>query len=98
MKIATISTGYADGYNRLLYNRGYVLINEKRAYVTGRICMDQFMVDVTNIDDVKMGPEVMLLGQSGDEIYTADDMAQAIGTIGYEVVCNISSRVERRYV
>lgn len=97
MRIATIPTGYADGYNRQLSNVGYVLINGKRANITGRVCMDQMMVDVTDIDNVKMGTEVVLLGCSGEEALTADDMAQMVGTIGYEIVCNINSRVERRY-
>mgnify|MGYP003290120873 CR=1 FL=1 len=98
MKIATIPTGYADGYNRLLSNKGYVLINGRRANIVGRICMDQMMVDVTNINDVSMGTEVVLLGRSGNELLTADDMAQIIDTIGYEIVCNISKRVPRVYI
>ena len=98
MRIATVSTGYADGYNRLLSNSGYVLLNGKRAGIIGRICMDQFMVDVSQIDDVHMGTEVVLIGRSGDEVITADDIAQMIGTIGYEIVCAISERVERVYM
>lgn len=98
MKIATVSTGYADGYNRLLSNKGYVLINGKRASIVGRICMDQFMVDVSEIDNVHMGTEVILIGKSENERITADDMAKMIGTIGYEVVCAISERVERVYI
>lgn len=98
MKVATISAGYADGYNRRLSNKGYVLIKGCKAKVVGRICMDQFMVDVTNISGVKMGDEVTLLGRSGDKIITADDMAELIGTIGYEVVCNISKRVPPIYI
>lgn len=94
MKIATIPTGYADGYNRMLSNRGCVVINGVKANIVGRICMDQFMVDVTDIMDVKMGTEVYLLNDS----YTADDMANDIGTIGYEIVCNISKRVPRIYI
>lgn len=97
MKIATIPTGYADGYNRMISNKGYVLINGKKAPIVGRVCMDQFMVDVTDID-CKSYDEVVLLGKSGDEIFTADDMAQIIGTIGYEVICDISKRVERVYL
>ena len=97
MKVATVCAGYADGYNRLLSNNFYVLINGKRAPVLGRICMDQFMVDVSNINGVETGSKVTLIGQEGDEIITADDMAQAAGTIGYEIVCNISKRVERKY-
>lgn len=98
MTIATIPTGYADGYSRLLSNRGSVLVNGKKAPIVGRVCMDQLMVDVTEIDDVKPGTEVVLLGKSGDEIITADDLAHLYGTIGYEIVCGISKRVERVYV
>lgn len=98
IKLATIPTGYADGYNRLLSNKGYVIINGKRAAIVGRVCMDQMMVDVTNIADVKMGDEVILLGKSGCESVTADDMAHLIETIGYEIVCNISKRVPRVYI
>ena len=95
MEIATICVGYADGYNRLLSNKYYVLINEQKAPIVGRVCMDQTMVDVTNIPNVELGTKVTLIGKDGDEVITADDMAQVIGTIGYEVVCNISNRVEK---
>lgn len=95
MQIATISTGYADGYSRRLSNRGYVLIRGRRAYITGRVCMDQFMVGVTDIPGVTMGDEVVLIGSDGEEELSADEMAEMIDTIGYEVVCNISARVER---
>ena len=98
VKIATVPTGYADGYNRLLSNKGDVLINGHRAPIVGRVCMDQFMVDVTGIPDVFMGTEVVLIGRSGCEVITADDMAQWVGTIGYEIVCDISNRIERMYV
>jgi len=97
MRIATIPTGYADGYHRSLSNRGYVLIRGMRAGIVGRVCMDQMMVDVTDIPDCAMGDEAVLLGRSGDEFLSADDMAQMIGTIGYELVCDISSRVPRIY-
>ena len=97
MKVATVCAGYADGYNRLLSNSFYVLINGKRAPVLGRVCMDQFMVDVSNIKGVESGSKVTLIGQDRDEIITTDDMAQVAGTIGYEIVCNISKRVERKY-
>lgn len=96
--VATLPTGYADGYNRLLSNKGYVLIKGKRANIIGRVCMDQMMVDVTDIDGVAMGDEVVLIGQSGDEVITADDMAALVGTIGYEIVCDVSARVDRVYV
>lgn len=98
MKIATLPTGYADGYNRMLSNKGYVLIKGRRAKIVGRVCMDQMMVDVTDIDGVAMGDEVVLIGEDGGEIISADGMAELIGTIGYEVVCNVSSRVERVYI
>ena len=98
MIIATIPTGYADGYSRLLSNKGWVLINGHRAPIVGRICMDQMMVDVTGIDNVKLGTEVVLLGKSGDETITADELANLYGTIGYEIVCGISKRVERIYL
>ena len=98
MKIATIPTGYADGYSRLLSNKGWVLINGKKAPIVGRVCMDQMMVDVSGIEDVCLETEVVLIGRSGDEIITADDLANTYGTIGYEVVCGISKRVERVYV
>ncbi len=98
MRLATISTGYADGYNRGLSNKGYVLLYGKKAPIVGRICMDQFMVDVTDIPEAKMYDEVVLIGKSGDEVFTADDMAQMLGTIGYEIVCGISKRVPRLYI
>ena len=97
MKVATVTTGYADGLNRLLSNKGFVMINGCKAPIVGRICMDQTLVDVTGIPDVKMGTEVVIIGESGDLTYTADDMAQDLGTIGYEVICNITKRVQRYY-
>ena len=97
-KIATVTTGYADGLNRNLSNRGFVLINGQKAPIVGKICMDQTLVDVTNIPNVKMGDKVIILGKSGDIEYTADDMANDTGTIGYEVVCDINKRVQRFYV
>ncbi len=91
MKIATISCGYADGYPRLLSNCGYVLINGCRANIIGRVCMDQFCVDVTNINDVKRGDEVLLWGKD----LPVEALADAIKTINYELVCGVSSRVNR---
>lgn len=95
--IATIPTGYADGYSRQMSNSGYVLINGCKAPIVGKVCMDQMMVDVTAIPDVKMGTKVTLLGRDGDEILTADMMAGMTGTISYEIICNISKRVQRFY-
>ena len=97
-KIATVSTGYADGYNRLLSNVGYVLINGKKAPIVGRICMDQFMVDVTEIEDVTSGMLATLIGKDQDEEITIDDVAKICGTINYEIVCSISDRVKRFYI
>ena len=97
MRIATVTTGYADGLNRLLSNRGFMMVNGKRTPIVGRICMDQTMIDVTDIPEAEMGSEVVILGQSGELEYTADDMANDLGTIGYEVLCNISKRVQRFY-
>ncbi|MBQ7915340.1 MAG: alanine racemase [Firmicutes bacterium] len=92
--IATVPVGYADGYSRNLSNKGKVLIHGKEAPICGRVCMDQFMVDVTDIEGVKRGDQVTLLGGS----LTADWMADLLGTINYEVVCDISVRVPRIYV
>ena len=97
-KVATVATGYADGYSRLLSNIGHVLIHGKKAKILGRICMDQMMVDVSEIPEVKMGDAAVLIGKSGNLSYTADDMAKQIGTIGYEIVCGISKRVQRYYI
>ena len=94
MRIATLPIGYADGYNRRLSNKGYVLIRGRRAPVIGNICMDQMMVDITNIPDAQMSDEVTLIGRDGDEVITADEIAEMIGTIGYEIVCTISNRVD----
>lgn len=91
--IATIPVGYADGYSRGLSNRGKVLIRGQEAPVCGRVCMDQFMVDVTDIPSVRRGDPVTLLGGRLD----ADWMAGVLGTINYEIVCDISSRVPRIY-
>ena len=87
MKIATIPLGYGDGYRRSLSNKGYVLIHGKRAAILGRVCMDQFMADVTHIENVKKDDEVVLLGKSGDEEITAEKLAQMAGeTFNYEIV------------
>lgn len=92
-KIATVSAGYADGVPRLLSNRGSVLICGQRASIVGRVCMDQFCVDVTDIEDVKMGDTVTVFGPG----LPVDEVARAAETINYEVVCGISKRVPRVY-
>ena len=96
--IATLPIGYADGYNRLLSNCGSVLIRGKKAPVVGSVCMDMIMVDVTDVPNVKVGDEAILIGRQGDCEITADDIAEKIGTISYEVFCNVSRRVPRVYV
>lgn len=95
--LATIPVGYADGYMRLLSNKADVLIGGKRARIAGRVCMDQFMVDVTDLGPVKEGDEVILIGKSGEEEITADELAGICGTIGYEFTCQINKRVPRVY-
>ncbi len=93
-KIASLTIGYADGYSRLLSSKADVLINGERARVIGRVCMDQTMIDVSDID-VKVGDVATLFGTDGNETITADDLADIYGTIGYEIVCGISKRVPR---
>ena len=96
--IATLPIGYADGYSRLLSGKAKVIINGKFAKVVGRICMDQCMIDVTNIGEVKVGDEVILLGSDGKLKFDADDFAEAMGTINYEVLCMIKQRIPRVYI
>lgn len=93
--VAVVTIGYADGYPRLLSGKAEVLIRGKRAPIIGRVCMDQLMIDVTDIDGVAVGDVVTLFGTDGDEIITADSLAELIGTIGYEIICGISPRVPR---
>jgi alanine racemase len=93
--IATLPIGYADGYPRLLSNRGEVLINGKRAAVAGRVCMDLTMIDVTDIEKIQPGDEVVLLGRQGDAEISADEMAAWANTISYEILTSISNRVPR---
>lgn len=95
--IATIPIGYADGYSRSLSGKAKVIINGKFANVVGRICMDQCMVDVTDIGDVKVGDEVILLGEDNGLKFNADDMAEIMETINYEVLCMLKHRVPRVY-
>lgn len=96
--VATIPVGYADGYLRKLAENGKVIIKGEFAPIIGRICMDQFMIDVTNIPDVKIGDEVILLGEKNDLKYNADDMAKKLDTINYEVTCMLKSRLPRVYI
>lgn len=98
MTIATIPVGYADGYPRLLSNKGRVIINGQYAPIVGRICMDQFMVDISEIKDVSAGDRVTLIGCQGDASVTAEEVARHAQTINYEVVCGISKRVPREVI
>ncbi len=95
--VATVSAGYADGYRRSLSGRFYVLIKGKKAPILGRICMDQFMVDVTEIPGVCIGDDVVLLGKSGDLEISAEELGQASNSFHYEQVCDLSRRVSRVY-
>ena len=97
MKIATIPIGYGDGYPRNLSNKGYVIINGKKAKIVGRVCMDQFMVDVTGMD-VKTGDLVTLVGCENGEEITVDELAALAGTFNYEFVCDLGKRVPRVFV
>lgn len=96
-KIATIPVGYADGYPRTLSNKGRVLIHGKSAPILGRICMDQFMVDVTDIKGVKAGDIAVLLGKDKEESITVEELAELSGVFHYEIVCDIGKRVPRVY-
>lgn len=96
-RLATIPVGYADGFSRRLSGKVQVLIGGKRHPVVGRICMDQAIVDVGD-EPVQPGDEVVLIGRQGDERIDADEWAQALDTIGYEIVCDVSARVPRVYV
>ncbi len=97
-RIAAVPVGYADGYNRLLTNCGEVLIRGRRVPVAGTVCMDWILVDVTDLPDVQIGDDVTLLGRDGDEVITAEEWADKVGSITYEVFCNISKRVPRDFI
>jgi alanine racemase len=95
--IATLPIGYADGYSRALSNTGEALVRGARVPVVGRVCMDMCMIDVTDVPAASEGDDVVLIGSQGSERITADEIAAKIGTIAYEVLCGISSRVPRIY-
>ena len=97
MLVATVTAGYADGFNRLLSNKGEVLIRGKRAPIVGRVCMDLTMVDITGIPDAELFDEVTIIGKDGDEVITAEEVARLCGTISYEIICGIGRRVNRVY-
>lgn len=97
MRIAVLPIGYADGFNRLLSNRGAVLVRGQRAPVVGNVCMDMTMVDVTEISGVQVGDQVVVIGRQGALAISATDLADSLGTIPYEVLCAIGPRVPRHY-
>lgn len=98
MKVATIPVGYGDGYPRSLSGKGCVLIHGKRAPILGRVCMDQFMVDITHIPEALMGDKVTLIGQDGDENITVEELGNLADKFNYEFVCGLSKRIPRIFV
>lgn len=98
MKIATVPIGYADGFIRQNAKDGYMMVNGKKAKIVGRICMDQTMLDVTDIENVKTGDEVVVFGTGENGEPTADSLAENTGTINYETVCLVGKRVPRIYI
>ena len=97
-RIATVPVGYADGYPRSLSNRASVLLHGRRVPIIGRVCMDQFMVDVTDMPQVSVGDVVTLIGQDGEEILSVEEISEMAGSFNYEFVCDVSRRVPRVYI
>ncbi|MDP3447628.1 MAG: alanine racemase C-terminal domain-containing protein, partial [Eubacteriales bacterium] len=97
MRVGTLAVGYGDGYKRCLSDRAEVLIRGKRARQIGTICMDQMMIDLTNVPDAEVGDDVVLLGKQGNEEITADELGDKAGTISYEILLCVSERVPRIY-
>jgi alanine racemase len=96
--VGVLPVGYADGYPRLLSNRANVLIHGKRARVVGVVCMDYSLVDISYIEDVKLGDEVVLFGAQGNEEISVDEIADICGTINYEIVCAVGNHTKRVYI
>lgn len=97
-KIATLCAGYADGVPRALSGKAAVLVRGKEAPILGRICMDQFMIDVTDLPEVEVGDTVTIFGEDGGQYISADALAESYGSIGYELLCDINQRVPRVYL
>ncbi|MDR7871284.1 MAG: alanine racemase [Tissierellaceae bacterium] len=97
-KIATLPIGYADGYSRILSSKSYVCINDKKAPLVGNICMDQLMVDVTDIEELNSSDEAILFGYGDNNYPKVGELAQKLGTINYELLCMIGERVPRIYI
>ncbi|MBQ7118002.1 MAG: alanine racemase [Clostridia bacterium] len=96
-KIATLSVGYADGFRRVLSNKGYVLIRGEKAYITGKVCMDLVMADVTDIDGASVGDEAVIIGKSGEREISANDYGKMYGSFAYEALCTFSPRAKKIY-
>jgi alanine racemase len=96
--VALVPIGYGDGYHRILSNRGAVLIHGQRAPIVGRVCMDQFVVDVTHIPAVQLHHEVVLIGRQGEGHISAEEVARWAETINYEVTTSLLPRVVRIYL
>lgn len=97
-KIATVPVGYADGYPRCLSNLGKVIVNGQFAPIVGRVCMDQFMIDVTDIENVNVGTKVTLIGREGDACLSMEEVSELAHSFNYELPCRISRRVDRVYI
>lgn len=98
MIVATVPVGYADGMKRDLSGKGRVLVHGQYAQILGRVCMDQFMIDVTDISNVKMGDTVTIFGKDGDKCIPVEEIAELSHSFNYEFVCSISNRVPRKYI
>ncbi len=97
MRVATIPVGYGDGYPRGLSGKGYVLLHGKKAPILGRVCMDQFMIDVTDICNAQEGDRVTMIGQDGDEKLTMEILGELSGRFNYEMACDLGKRIPRVY-
>lgn len=98
MKVATVPVGYGEGYPRLLSNKASVLVRGQRCKILGRICMDQFMIDVTDVADVKEGDLVTLIGTDGDDIITMEELGNLSGRFNYEMACDLGKRIPRVFI
>ncbi len=98
MKIGTVSAGYADGYSRALSGRARVIVGGEKKAVLGRICMDQCMIDLRNVQNISVGDSVVLFGSDGGQTVPVEELAEIMGTINYEVICTVGKRVPRIYI
>ena len=98
LRVATVPVGYADGYSRQLSNKGWVLIHGQKAPILGRVCMDQFMVDVSHIKEAAIGDTVTIFGKDGEKNIPVEEIAEKSHSFNYEFVCSITNRVPRKYL